>query len=208
MTGHPSGATTPAVRHAIAGLVLAAGASRRMGRPKALLALDASGVTFARAVCDRLTMAAISPIVVVTRADLRDALAAALPGISLVVNPDPGRGQLSSLLAGMEVVGPCDAVLVTLVDLPLFQPSTVTALVAQWRATRAPLVRPVHEGRNGHPAIFGRALLDALRGADLTAGAKPVIGRFLADAVGVPVDDPGTVDDIDTPEAYDRLTRG
>ncbi len=171
------------------------------------MALDASGVTFARAVCDRLMTAAISPIVVVTRADLRDALAAALLGVSLVVNPEPDRGQLSSLLAGLDVVGPCDAVLVTLVDLPMFQPSTVTSLVARWRDTRAPLVRPVHDGRNGHPAIFGRALLDALRGADIAAGAKPVIGRFLADAVGVPVNDPGTVDDIDTPEAFDRLTR-
>lgn len=207
MSSHRPGTTTAATRQTIAGLVLAAGASRRMGRPKALLALDASGVTFARAICDRLTTAAVSPIVVVTRADLRDALAAGLPGIRLVVNPDPDRGQLSSLLAGLDVLGPCDAVLVTLVDLPLFQSSTVTSLLARWRDTRAPLVRPVHEGRNGHPAIFGRALLDALRVADIAAGAKPVMDRFLANAVSVPVDDPGTVEDIDTPDAYDRLTR-
>lgn len=191
----------------IPGLVLAAGASRRMGRPKALLPLDASGLTFARAICDRLTAAAVSPIVVVARADLREALAAALPGITLAVNADPDRGQLSSLLAGLDVIGPCDAVLVTLVDLPLFQPSTVGALVTRWRQTHAPLVRPVHDGRHGHPVIFGRALLDALREADIAAGAKPVIHRFLDHAVSVPVDDRGTVEDIDTPEAYDRLTR-
>lgn len=191
----------------IPGLVLAAGASRRMGRPKALLLLDASGSTFARAICDRLTAAAVSPIVVVARADLREALAAALPGITLAVNADPDRGQLSSLLVGLDAVGPCDAVLVTLVDLPQFQPSTVGALVTRWRQTHAPLVRPMHDGRHGHPVIFGRALLDALRESDIAAGAKPVIHRFLDDAVSVPVDDPGTVEDIDTPEAYDRLTR-
>ena len=207
MSERAAGAIPPATRHTIAGLVLAAGASSRMGRPKALLELDASGVTFARAVCDRLTTAAVWPIVVVTRADLRDALAAVLPGVGVVVNPDPDRGQLSSLLAGLDAVGPCDALLVTLVDLPLFQPSTVRSLLARWRDTRAPLVRPVHDGRNGHPAIFGRALLDALRVADIAAGAKPVIGRFLADAVSVAVDDPGTVEDFDTPGEYDRLTR-
>lgn len=190
---------------AVAGLVLAAGASRRMGRPKALLPLGASGPPFVRVICDRLAMAGVSPIVVITRAELHDALAAAVPGIAVAVNADPDRGQLSSLLAGLDAVGHCEAAVVTLVDLPLFLPSTVASLLAAWRRTQAPLVRPVHESRHGHPAIFGRALLDALRAADVGAGAKPVLGRFLADAVSVHVNDPGTLEDIDTPEAYDRL---
>jgi CTP:molybdopterin cytidylyltransferase MocA len=55
--------------------------------------------------------------------------------------------------------------------------------------------------------IFGAPLLDALRLGDPGLGAKPVVHRFLADAVSVPVDDGDTVEDIDTPESYDRLTR-
>ena len=83
----------------------------------------------------------------------------------------------------------------------------MAALLAAWHQTHAPLVRPVYRGRHGHPVIFGAPLLDALRSADVELGAKPVVHRFLADAVSVPVDDPATVDDIDTPEAYERLGR-
>lgn len=189
----------------IPGLVLASGASRRMGRPKALLPLGDPGRPFARVICDTLTASGVSPLVLVTRAELRDQLAAVLPGVALVVNPDPDRGQLSSLLAGLEALGAPDAALVTLVDLPLFRPSTVTSLLTAWHQTHAPLVRPLHQGRHGHPAIFGAPLLEALRAADVQLGAKPVVHRFLSEAVSVSVDDCGTVDDIDTPEAYDRL---
>jgi molybdenum cofactor cytidylyltransferase len=191
---------------AIPGLVLAAGASRRMGRPKALLPLGASGQPFARRICDTLLAAGVAPIVVITRSDLRDQLAGVLTDVVLVVNSSPDRGQLSSLLAGLDALGSLEAALVTLVDLPLIQTATVASLLAAWHATHAPLVRPLHQGRHGHPVIFGAALLDALRLADADLGAKPVVHRFLADAVSVPVDDRGTVEDIDTPEAYDCLT--
>jgi hypothetical protein len=77
------------VSAAIPGIVLAAGASRRMGRSKALLPLGASGLPFVRVICGTLTAAGVSPIVVVTRAELLESLAGVLPGIELVVNRDP-----------------------------------------------------------------------------------------------------------------------
>ena len=176
-----------------------------MGRPKALLPIGPSGKPFVRVICDSLVAASVSPIVVVTRATLFDDLANALQGITLVVNPEPDRGQLSSLLTGLDALGPCEAVLVTLVDLPRFRPSTVAELLSAWHRTHAPLVRPVHQERHGHPAIFGAPLVDALRSANVELGAKPVMQRFLAESIDVPVDDRGTVEDIDTPEEYDRL---
>ncbi len=192
---------------AIPGIVLAAGASRRMGRSKALLRLGASGLSFARVICDTLTAAGVSPIVVVTRAELLDSLAGVLSGTELVLNRHPERGQLSSLLAGLEALDAPEAAMMTLVDLPLVRASTVAALLATWHQTHAPLVRPLCGGRHGHPVIFGAPVLDALRSADVGEGAKPVVHRFLSNAVSVPVDDPATIEDIDTPEQYHRLGR-
>src|SRR4029453_5388452 len=123
------------VSAAIPGIVLAAGASRRMGRPKALLPLGASGLPFVRVICDMLTAAGVSPIVVVTRAELLESLAGGLPDTKLAVNRDPERGQLSSLLAGLDLLGAPPAAMMTLVDLPLVQAGTVAALLAAWGRT-------------------------------------------------------------------------
>ncbi len=91
----------------------------------------------------------------------------------------------------------------TLVDVPLVKPSTVAALLARTAASRAPILRAVHDGRHGHPVIFGRAVFAALRAADPAAGAKAVVRAF--DVDDVEVDDPGVVRDVDTPDDYDRL---
>jgi CTP:molybdopterin cytidylyltransferase MocA len=187
-------------------IVLAAGASSRMGRPKALLPLE-SGETFVARLHATLVAAGLDPVVVVARAELRDEIAAAVPGARLVVNDEPDRGQLSSLLVGLDALGACEAAMVTLVDLPLVTADTARTIAGTWRNTGAPLVRPVYDGRNGHPVIFGARLIAALREADLNAGAKPVLRAFVRDAVDVPVTDAGTVRDIDTPDDYAETVR-
>ena len=182
-------------------VILAAGASVRMGRPKSLL-LTPSGETFVGRIQAVLAAAGLDPVVIVARRDLEDAIAAAVPRARVVVNADPGRGQLWSLLVGLDALGPCEAAMVTLVDLPLVRVETVQAIVDAWRRSGAPLVRPVHAGRHGHPVIFGAPLLAALKHADPVAGARPVVHAFAHEAVDVLVDDPGTVQDVDTPGDY------
>jgi molybdenum cofactor cytidylyltransferase len=187
-------------------IVLAAGASSRMGRPKALLPLGSEGRTFAFHVTATLAAAGLTPVLVVTREALRAPLEQLrLPSSTVIVNEAPERGQMSSLLTGLDVLGEVDAVMMTLVDLPLVREGTVRALIDAWRTTGGALVRPAFHGRHGHPAIFGSEVLAALRSADLASGAKPVLERFAEGSVSLAVDDPGVVDDVDTPEAYRRL---
>jgi molybdenum cofactor cytidylyltransferase len=182
-----------------------------MGSPKALLA-DSGGRSFVARILETLAGAGLTELVVVTGRDhdaVRKALSAeALPVEPRVVrNADPSRGQLSSLWVGMDAVRTSEApgLLVTLVDVPLVEASTVRHLLGVWDRTRAPVVRPARGDRHGHPVIFDRALFEELRRAPIDLGAKAVLQAHAARVVDVPVDDEGCLVDIDTPEEYRRL---
>ena len=195
----------------VPGVVLAGGRSSRMGRPKALL--PAGRETFVGRIVRTMRDGGAGEVVVVAPAELaapiRAALARHAPAPRVVVNPDPARGQLSSLLVGLAAVERpgVDAALVTLVDVPLATAATVRALLDRYHRTRAPIVRPARPGGpgHGHPVIFGRALFAELRRADPAAGAKPVVRAHEAEAEDVAVDDPGAFTDIDTPDDYRRV---
>jgi CTP:molybdopterin cytidylyltransferase MocA len=200
--------TPAATRPAIPAIVLAAGGSTRMGRSKARLPIQPDG-TFLGRILRTLAEAGLDPLIVVTRERLdipslwRDARSAR---VIEVINPEPARGQLSSLLCGLDAIAqPPQAVLMTLVDVPLPAVATVGALVASWHRTRVPLVRPLHAGRHGHPVIFGDALLKALRDANPADGAKPIVRTFASRGIDVAVDDPGVLRDVDTPEDYRQI---
>jgi molybdenum cofactor cytidylyltransferase len=192
----------------LSGVVLAAGYSTRMGSPKALLPTR-DGQPFVVRIIRTLRSAGVRDIVVVTGQD-HDAVVDVIArfecdaSIRAVRNPDPGRGQLSSLLEGMAAaVQPAtEALLVTLVDVPLVEVSTVTSVISAWQRTRALIVRPAIGERHGHPVIFDRRLFDELRRAPLDAGAKSVVRAQEAEILNVPVDDEGCMQDIDTREDY------
>ena len=128
------------------------------------------------------------------------------PGVRIVDNPDYEQGQLTSLLAGLRAIDAAraTAALVTLIDVPLVSAATVRTLIAAQRERGAPIVRPVSNGRHGHPVIFGRALFEELQRADPAQGAKPVVRAHAAEMVEVPIDDEGAFTDIDTREDYEN----
>jgi CTP:molybdopterin cytidylyltransferase MocA len=193
----------------VVGIILAAGASSRMGRPKALLPIGND--VFVTRVCRTLLDAGIGDLIVVAGAE-HDDIAAAVDEAGLrarvVENPRREEGQLSSVLTGLAVADRpgVDAVLVHLVDAPLVRPETARAVLDAFLRTHAPIVRPAVGGRHGHPVLFARGVFDELRRADPAIGAKAIMRAHAAEVCNVPVDDEGAWRDIDTPEDYARLT--
>ena len=193
----------------IPGIVLAGGKSSRMGRPKALLPIGSAGETFLDRVTRTLLDAGIEDVIVVVGADAVAIRAGARPrtGVRIVDNPDYQEGQLTSLLTGLRAIDAshATAALMTLIDVPLVSAATVRTLLAAQREHDAPVVRPVSNGRHGHPVIFGRALFQELHNANPQYGAKPVVRAHAAQMIEVPIDDEGAFADIDTREDYERI---
>jgi molybdenum cofactor cytidylyltransferase len=98
-----------------------------------------------------------------------------------------------------------EALLVTLVDVPMLSAATISVVVEAWRRSRAPIVRPAVGERHGHPVLFDRTLFAELRQAPLEAGAKAVVRRHEARILHVVPPDEGCLHDVDTPEDYKAL---
>lgn len=184
-----------------AGLILAAGESRRMGFPKPLLGYR--GETFLGRLA-RLFSERCDPVVVVLGARA-DEVRGSLPAgaARCVLNEDWANGQTSSFLRGLREI-PADApgVLFSLVDHPAVAPETLDALLAAGGRLRIPRF----EGRRGHPIWFSRDLLPEFLALPPGAAARDVIRAHYPEAVWVDVADPGVLADIDDPAAYRALT--
>lgn len=180
----------------IGAIVLAAGASSRMGRPKATLPAG-GGASFLEAILATLGAAGADASIAVVAPGFE-------PPCPFVTNPDPSRGMLSSVQCGLRALPPgLDAVLVWPVDHPLVEVTTVAAMIAAFRAGGHSVVVPAFRGLRGHPVLFASAVLPELDAADPAQGARAVVHAH-ADRLELAVDDPGVVGDIDTPEDYRR----
>ncbi len=190
------------------GVILAAGSSSRMGREKALLpwgqgTILTGDIEVLNATCD---------MVLVVTGKNTDALRPVIDanGAFLVVNPEPERGQFSSLQTGLRAVLNYgrDAAVITLVDRPPATMSTVTRLRDSY-VSRAEsgiwAVVPQYGEQHGHPIVVGREMITAFLQAAATATARQIEHDNQQHIAYVPVDDPLTVVNIDTPDDYQRL---
>ncbi|HTS29046.1 MAG TPA: nucleotidyltransferase family protein [Bryobacteraceae bacterium] len=191
----------------VAGLILAAGESRRMGFPKALL--NYRDETFLDTLCG-LFDARCSPVIVVLGAHADQIRAGVSRPAHFVVNADYLSGQTSSMQCGLRAVPPqSDGVLFTLVDHPSVSPETIAALIPNPPPPSLPpaLLRvPRFQGRRGHPIWLSRHLIPEFLALPRDGAARDVVRRHAAETEFVDVDDPGILADIDDPEAYRRLT--
>jgi molybdenum cofactor cytidylyltransferase len=182
-----------------------------MGRPKMLLPLG-EGDTFLTRIVRTLSKAEVADVIVVVGHDADAVIESVVArGLSprFVLNREYDSGQLSSVLAGLRAVDRpgVAGLLLTLVDVPLVSVATVRAVLARYRETGAPIVRPVHGARHGHPVLIDRRLFDAVRRADPSSGLKSVVRAHASVTGDVDVEDEGAFLDIDSPEDYARLSR-
>lgn len=187
----------------IAGLILAAGESRRMGSPKALLPYR--GVSFVETLTSLFSMRC-NPVIVVVGAHAGEIQAADWRrprALKLVVNENYRAGQTSSLQAGLRAVPPqAEGVLFTLVDHPAVSPATLDAVIAP----PYPLIRiPRYAGQRGHPGLFRRDLIPEFLALPAEAPANRVTRAHRAETEFIDLADPGIVADIDDPAAYRQL---
>jgi molybdenum cofactor cytidylyltransferase len=188
----------------IAAIVLAAGLSRRMGRPKLLLSLEGRPVI--RITVERVLAAGVAPVVVVTgteHRDLSDALAG-LP-VALVNNPWPEAGQSSSIRIGVGALPPeAEAVLIVLGDQPFVPADVMAGLLDAFRTSGKAIVAPRYRNGRGNPVLFSREIFAELREISGDQGARSVVERDPRRVALVDVDLP-MPQDVDTPEDYGRL---
>lgn len=186
----------------VVAIVTAAGLSRRMGRCKQLLELG--GRTVLARCLDTLLAGGVREIVVVV--GLNGGPVAAEAGrfpVTVVVNSEPGGDMASSVRVGRAALATtASAVIVALCDYPLLLPATVTSLNHAHAGEPERIVIPCHGGRRGHPLLFPRLILEELTG-DLTL--RDLVRCDPTRLHCIPVDDPGVLVDMDTPEDYRRL---
>jgi len=186
----------------VTGVVLAAGRSERMGRPKALLELR--GRSFLESVLATMQSAGIVRRVLVAGPNAEQ-LEALVPADTLLVSTGTGPHPIHSVRAGVRAASNADAILVWPIDHPHVRSATVRALLGAFRGPATPIVAPSFHQRRGHPVIWGRVTWPALLGDRVgdREGARGVARLFAVNHVSVT--DPAVVEDIDTPEAYARL---
>ena len=199
-----------ALSPSFAGVILAAGASSRMGRDKALLPWRDG--TFLSAAIRALQPA--TELVIVVASDNAPSLAPITDSQAafLTVNPNPQQGQFSSLLVGLQDVlnRGRDAAIVTLVDRPPAEVETIEQIKAAFLAGDESIwaAVPEYQGKHGHPIVIGREMIEAFLRAPVHSSAREVEHANQARIRYVPANDPLIVANVDTPEDFEKLRTG
>jgi molybdenum cofactor cytidylyltransferase len=194
----------------IAAVILSAGESSRMGRPKALLPID--GQTFIEKIVKALREAGLQNIIVILGHDaeaMRQKITH-LP-VTILVNPEYRKGQLSSLRVAIRHLlanDRCSGLLVHLVDHPYIDAALVNLLIEGLEDSGKLIAVPRFHGKRGHPVIFARSLFNELLNAPEDQGAKAVVNAHRDETLEIETEDKGITLDIDTPELYRQHVKG
>jgi molybdenum cofactor cytidylyltransferase len=190
----------------VTAIVLAAGASARMGQPKQLLLFE--GKPLVRRAAEAALRSRAKGTIVVTGA-ARAEVEAALAGLAVRIehNPEYAEGMSTSLRKGILAVRPeVDAAIVLLADQPFVDAAIVDQLIELYERTRSKIVRPRYGGVPGNPVLWDRSLFDALIQQRGDQGGRVLLQEHEDDVAWLELSDALLQTDVDTPEAYQALT--
>ena len=194
----------------ISGILLAAGESKRM-QPDFKLLLKWGKRTVVGECVHQLRNSQLADIFVVLghrEADVRTRLAGT--GVQYLVNEDYTKGMLTSVKTGLAALGPnTDAVMIALVDQPMVPSVVVDKLIEAYGDGSKGIVVPTYNGKHGHPIIVGINHVDEIMKLDENSpeGLKAFINAHKNDCLEVPVETSAVIEDLDTPEDYQRLSK-
>src|SRR5437588_8349339 len=199
----PRAEPAPEKGHRIAGLILAAGRSTRMGGPNKLLE-EINGKALVRHVAEHVLASRAKPVIVVT-GHQKERVERALAGLPVTVvhNPQFADGLSTSLKTGLAAVpAEADGAIVCLGDMPQVSAKLIDRLIAAFDPERGALVViPTIEGKRGNPVLWSRRFFPELMAIEGDIGARHLIERYGEAVVEVPVAGKAALIDIDTPEA-------
>ena len=199
-------ATASAPAGSVALLLLAAGASTRMGQPKQLLPYH--GRTLLRHAAETAVATSCAPIVLVTGA-LHEALVTEITDLPIQATHNPAwqTGMASSIRTGLAAVAQAQpsAILIMLTDQPLVTPQLLQQLITRQQQTQAPIVAAAYGDTVGVPAVFDQTMISRLLQLQGQQGAARLIASLGAAVGRVPF--PAGLLDVDTPEQYAALLK-
>ena len=191
----------------VSGVILAAGASRRLGRPKQLLDLGGEPL-LRRTVRNAMDSTLVEVLLVLGSRANEIAASVGDLGQRTVINPRFAVGQSTSVLAGIGAVAPdADAILIMLGDQPLVTEAALSRIVGRFRGGGVSIVQATYDGTPGNPVLFNRSLFAELLAVTGDEGARRVVRRHGAVVIGVEVGDVADVIDVDTEADYVHLLK-
>ncbi len=186
-----------------AGIVLAAGFGTRLKNVGDKPLLTYQGKTFVELVVDNLKQLHINPILVVTNKNFYPQISKLRLDAKIIINANPDQGMLSSIWLGMDALPEhCAGFFLCPIDYPTVKLNTFKKLLHEFSLDKTYCIKPQYKNKSGHPLIVPDRFFDELRKAPLKAGAKFVTHKYRHLTKFIPVDDPGILLNINTPELY------
>jgi molybdenum cofactor cytidylyltransferase len=196
---------SPSTAPMVSAIVLAAGESRRMGRPKQLLRLGDR--TLLDLALDNVRKSSVEKIILVLGFAAREIQQqVSTQGAKVVVNPAFEEGMGSSLRAGIAALEPrAHAVLIVLADQPCLRPTTLDRLIDHHRSNRPHIVIPTYKGFRGNPVLLDRSVFSEVMQIRGDIGCRAIFGSHTQNIDKLEVDDPGILLDVDTSADFDSF---